>query len=144
MLVEGLYLLLKADSGVQTQLGTPGTRSDQNSGIFPVQAPEECTMPYIVYQQVGADQVISFAGVNRTQEARFRFSCYATTYLGAKNLVKALKNVMNGLLTTLPDSEATPVMGAWLETEDDGVESFTRGTIYADYVDYRIWFTDKG
>ena len=128
---------------MQAQLGTPSTRADGNSGIFPAVAPEECTMPYVVYIQNGLSQIQSMGGINRLQEARFRFSCYATTYLGAKNLANALKGALNGLLTTLSDSTATTVQGLEFVFEEDGVDPDSKGTIYACYLDCQMWFSDN-
>ena len=50
MLVDALQTYLSSDAAVSTQLGIP--RSDKTTGIFPVTAPSQVPMPYIVMSQI--------------------------------------------------------------------------------------------
>jgi hypothetical protein len=131
MLLEGIYARLAADSGV-VGLG---------AGVFPSLAPKESVLPYCVYTQVGASQVSSFAGTNRLQSARLRFSCYAKSYATAKQLAAAVKSSLQGLLATL--SEGTRVEGTWLEYEGDDSEADLQGTVFASHVDFSLNFVDN-
>src|SRR5258706_8793145 len=103
MLVEGITALLAANSGMQLQLGTPSTRSDRGTGIFPVQAPDEVPVPWVVYQQVSGNPLQeSMQGTGRLTTARLRFTCYGSTYKQAKTLAQALKSALLGCDGTLP------------------------------------------
>jgi Protein of unknown function (DUF3168) len=130
LLLQGIYAQLAADS-VIVALG---------AGVYPLLAPKESALPYIVYSQVGADIVSSFDGTNRLQSARLRCSCYGSSYSVAKQVAAAVKNSLNGLFVTL--SEGTRVEGSWLEMEDDSVESDLQGTVFASHVDFRMMFVD--
>jgi hypothetical protein len=130
VLVQGIYARLVADSAIQA-LG---------AGIYPSLAPKESSLPFVVYTQVGANNVSSFDGTNRLGEARLRFSCYAGSYGAAKNLAAAVKNNLLGLLVTL--SEGTSVQGSWLEMEADTVDSDLQGTVFGTHVDFMFMFVD--
>jgi hypothetical protein len=131
MLLEGIYQRLSTDAAIVAL----------NAGVFPGLAPKESTMPCVAYSQVGGADVSSFAGTNRLQSARLRFSCYASSYGTAKQVAAAVKSSMNGLLVTL--SEGTKVQGSWLEFEGDDSEPDLQGTIFASHVDYRLMFVDE-
>jgi hypothetical protein len=142
MIIEGLYKLLTADSGVVALLGN--ARSDQTTGLFPVIAPKEVTMPYVVYEQVGGDNSnMSMEGLNRTQTARFRFHCYAADYATARKVAQALKKALAALRTTLADPDVTPVLDILPSFEADGpVDTETRNTIYNRVIDFEVWYVD--
>jgi hypothetical protein len=130
VLVQGIYARLVADSAILAL----------DAGVYPALAPKESSLPFVVYTQVGANNVSSFDGVNRLGEARLRFSCYGWSYGAAKILAAAVKNNLLGLLVTL--SEGTEVQGSWLEMEDDTVDADLQGTVFASHVDIRFMFID--
>lgn len=142
MLTEGLATLIPGNAGVASSLGTPTTRSDETTGFFPVIAVKEPTMPYIVYYQLSRRNVTSFAGVNPLQEARFRFSCYGSTYKQAKQLAEKLKLALDGFVGVL--SEGTTVESTWPISEIDEAEPDMRGTVWSTHLDYYFWFLDTG
>jgi hypothetical protein len=139
MLPEGIHYLLSHDTTIKGIVGSP--RSDGTSGIFPVLAPREVTVPYIVFSQITAFPNITLEGNNQYQEARYRFRCYAADYKTAKRLAEALKLLLGGLLATLQDG--TEVQGIWLVLEADTVEAMLRGTIFGVHVDFMIHFVDQ-
>lgn len=66
MFEAGFAALLATNPGVMAQLGgSPWARADGQTGVFPVQVPEEATLPNIVYLVVGRRSVNSLAGTNR-------------------------------------------------------------------------------
>jgi hypothetical protein len=105
-------------------------------------------MPYVVWQQVSASQVISYQGVNRLQSATFQFACYAASFFAAHKLAQAVKSVLDGFLGSVSNGGSpvilTQIEGAWLETERDLIEEVPHGTIFSDVVDYKFWFVDIG
>src|SRR6266700_266280 len=127
MFSDGLFNCVITDTGVQTQLGT--NRGDGTAGVFPMIAPEQATLPFMVYQLVSHEQVIAFEGVNRYQRSKFRFTCYGSTYRNAHLLCDALKNLLNGLFRFF--NEGTEVQGAWQTMEMDDSEPLPHGTVFA-------------
>lgn len=142
MLVEGIFEFIAADSGVQAQLGTPSTRPDKTTGIWPVQAPDEPLVPWIVYQQISGNPLqTSMQGTGRLQTARIRFTCYGSTFKQAKSLANALKLCLLGCDGALPAGQAE-VHGSWLSLERDEAEPMLRGTIFASHLDFTFIFLD--
>lgn len=142
MLVEGINAYIAADSGVRALLGTPSTRSDKGTGIFPVQAPDEVPVPWIVYQQVSGNPLQeSFQGTGRLTTGRLRFTCYGSTYKQAKTLANALKLAMLACDGTMPAGQVE-VHGSWLSLELDEAEPLPRGTIFATHLDFQLIYVD--
>lgn len=144
MFVEGLYLLLASNAGIIAVVGAPGTRSDSRSGIFPNVAPDEPPMPYLVYVQASRATVLSYAGVNRLQQARFRFLCYASTYKVAKQLAQAVKLALDGFVGLLGDAGQTPLEQTIPSLEVDVPEPMLHGTTYGIALDYDFHYIDTG
>lgn len=142
MLVEGLQAYLAADAGLQTLLGTPTTRTDKTTGIFPMLAPSEVPMPYISMIQVSGDPLQeSMAGTGRLFTSRWRFSCYGTTYKNAKLLAEGLRNALLPMIGVLAVGSVA-IEGSWFRMEADDSEPIPHGTIYATHVDFEIIYVD--
>jgi hypothetical protein len=142
MLVEGLQEFLAADSGVSGVLGTPSTRGDSTTGIFPMMAVGTPTAPYLVYSQVsGEPQTDSFQGTNALQNARWRFSCHGSTYKQAKELAKYVSLALFSLYGSLPVGKSD-VQGSWKRSEIDTAEPVEHGTIFTTNVDFEFIFID--
>lgn len=144
MLVEGIQAALSADASVQAQLGTPAQRSDSANGLWPILAPEECAVPYVVYQQVSGDALqTSFQGTGALQTSRWRFSCYGSNYKQAKATAKVIRLALLALNGSLPGtSSKTQVEGSWLKMEADDSEPIPHGTLFATHLDFEINFLD--
>lgn len=142
MLVEAIQQYLAADSGVVASLGTPTARVDKQSGIWPVQAPDEPAVPWIVFSQVSGNPLqTSMQGTGRLQTARIRFTCYGSKYKQAKTLAKAVKAAM----LALDGAQAgtfTQICGSWLSLEMDDAEPLPRGTVFATHLDFQINYLD--
>lgn len=141
MLVESLQTFLSADAGLLALLGTPASRPDSTTGIFPISAPGNVAMPYLVMQQISGEPLQeSFQGTGRLQTARWRFSCYGTTYLKAKQLARALREA---LLALYPFSgNGVQIEGSWLKLEADDFDEIPHGTIYAAHCDFDVVYLD--
>jgi hypothetical protein len=141
MLVEGLQAVLAANTSVQAQLGTPTTRTDSTNGLFPLLAPEEVPVPYVVYQQVSGEPLqVSYAGTGALQTSRWRFSCYGSTYKQAKTTAKVLRLALISLEG--PVAGSAQIEGCWLRMEADDAEPIPHGTLYATHFDVEINFKD--
>jgi hypothetical protein len=142
MIGNGLYLVLSADPGVTAQLGT--SRADGTNGIFPGLAPDQPSVPYVVYEKVGAEAIISMQGANKTQYVRMRYKCYGAAYGDADQLMWAIKYVLNGFVGPLGDSDNTYVQSCFMLHEDDiAPEDLLHGTLYGTVIDFEIVFVDN-
>src|SRR5208337_1841632 len=142
MLIEALQALLAADSGMQTYLGTPQTRSDRTNGIFPTQAVDQCTMPYLVLRQVGGEPLQeSMQGTGCLTTERWRFTCCGTTYKGSKKFGKYVKLFMLGVY----GNQATGlcfIQGVWHKMEVDDREPLGKGTMFSVHMDFEVVYQD--
>ncbi len=142
MIVEALQSAISADESLQAQLGTPASRSDSTNGIFPILAPEEVPVPYLVYQQVSGEPLQeSYQGTGALQTSRWRFSCYGSTYKQAKTLAKVLRLFLISL--DGPQAGLTEIHGSWLKLEADDSEPLAHGTLYATHLDFEFVFLDS-
>ena len=101
-------------------------------------------MPYIVLSQVsGEPTTTSFAGTNALQTVRrWRFSCYGTTYKGAKTLAKYVKLAMLSLAGTQTGSVF--IEGSWLKMEADDAEPIQRrDALLESTADFEITLQDR-
>lgn len=136
MFVEGLFKLISSNGPIAALLGT--ARSDKTPGVFPVIAPNEATMPYIVYLQVSGQQVQSLAGANALTKASFRFQSYGANYKQAKQLTTAICGLLNGFTGTLTDGSR--VQQTIKGNEAETAEPIPHGTIYGVHVDFEFWY----
>ena len=140
MLIESLQAALAADSGMQSYLGT--SRTDGN-GIFPTQAPDQCTMPYVVIRQVGGEPLQeSLAGTGCLTTERWRFSVCATTYKGAKQFAKYLRGFLLGGFDGKQTVGNVFVQGVWNKLEVDDREALGKGTMFSTHLDFDINYQD--
>lgn len=142
MFQEGLYSYLLSQSSLTSLLGT--SRSDGFSGIFPIQAPSNCLLPYVVYQRVTGGPVYTLdGGANRFTVSRFRLSMYAASQRDAIKLATAVRGILKGFVGTFSDPDATVVQNTMLELEADDAESVPHGTIFACHQDYSFQYIDN-
>jgi hypothetical protein len=142
MLVEGLQTYLAADAAMQVQLGTPSSRKDKSTGIFPVQAPDEVPAPWVVMTQVSGNPLqTSTQGTGRLQTNRWRFTCYGSTYKQAKTLARKLFLAMKDMSGDIAGASVR-IEGCWLQLEMDEAEPLPRGTVFASHQDFVINYLD--
>lgn len=140
MFVDGISQLIAANAVIKTALGVP--RTDGTTGIYPNTAPDEVTLPYMVYMQISRQTINSFGGVNSLQYAHFRFFCYGASYRQAKVLAEDLKLLLDGFKGVLPDG--TNLQNTIPGIEVDGSEPVFHATVYETSVDYSFTFIDSG
>lgn len=147
MLIESIHYILANDPGVRAALNVPG-RTDGQDGVFLVMAPSKVNFPYVAFQQVGAEIVKSYQGMNAFQKATFQFSCYAASALTAHKTAAAVKAALNGILGDFPNGGSpvvtTRIEGAWLEAERDVIETELKATTFGVLLDYQFCFVDAG
>ena len=95
MLQEGLYSLLISTASITDLVGV--------RGVFSGKMPEAPRYPIIVIEQGAGQGIPIFEGVSALRSATMLFSCYATTKEAAGNLMKAVRDLLDGFKGVLPD-----------------------------------------
>jgi len=121
MFEAGLFSLLANDPGVMAQVGgSPFLRQDGTPLVFPVQLPEESTLPAVVYTVVTGTSVTSTQGTNRLEFKRVQLDCYGKNYGAAKILKRAAEACL--LSYRGPLSDGTYMQGGLKVSEVDAFE----------------------
>lgn len=143
MLVEALQTLLTTDAGMVTLLGTPATRPDSTNGVFPEQAIDQVSMPYIVMTEItGEPTFITMKGGGTMVTERWRLDYFGTTYLKAKEFAKAGTKFLLGVPMGKNDATQVFFHHSEYKSEVDDHEGFGRGTLYSTHVDIEFVYTD--
>jgi hypothetical protein len=143
MLIEALQNVLAADSGMQGFLGTPQTRPDSQNGIFPVQAPDQPTMPFLVLSQVSGEPMeTTFQGTGRLTKERWRFQFSGSTYKQAKKFAKYGRSFLISLIGPQVAASNCCISAAWVKMEADDAEALGKGTMYSTHVDVEFQYVD--
>jgi hypothetical protein len=143
MLVEALQALLATDTGMLTILGTPSARPDSTNGIFPTQAPDQPTMPYLVYSQVSGEPMsVTMEGTGPLTTEKWRLSCYGTTYLKAKQFAKYVRRLALSWYGVQATGDVT-VQGAFCDMEADDAEPLGKGTLFCTHLDFTFNYIDN-
>ena len=144
MLVEALQGILTTDPGMQALLGLPAARPDSTNGVFPTQAPDQPSMPYLVMSQVaGEPMFVTMQGTSAMATERWRFSCYGTTYSNAKKFAKYVRYFLIDILPGNSTAGSIAFSGAYCVMEVDEAEPIGRGTLFSTHVDFNIVYIDN-
>jgi hypothetical protein len=140
MLVEVLQIALTTEVSIATLLGTPTTRPDSTNGVFPVQAPDQPTMPYLVLaQSTGEPLTVMLAGTGPLTSEGWKISCYGSTYANGKKLAKAVRLF---LVSLTGDAGDISLSGAYCKSEIDEAESLQRGTLFGTHLSFDLTYRD--
>lgn len=85
--------LYTALTGNATVSGLVSTR------IYPVVAPQNATLPHVIYNQIARDPLVGIGGANPKSRFTFQFDCLATTYAGAHALADAVGDALEAATT---------------------------------------------
>lgn len=142
MLAEALEAYLAADAGMKAILGLSTARKDQRNGLYPVSVIGTPSLPYVVHYEVGTTPLYSFQGQNRLQSKRYRFSCYGSNALNAKQLARALWKALSNIPIGIMAVGDIEMHGSYYIAEVDGAEPEGHNTIFGVHVDFEFWFLD--
>lgn len=84
---ELLYSHLTGDSGVQALVG---------SRVYPVELPQECTLPAVRYQMISRNELHVHVPCSLLAVRRYQVDGFALSYSSAKALEAALKTALYG------------------------------------------------
>lgn len=112
---EALYEHLKTNAGVSALVG---------SRIYPIEAPQEATQPYIVYQRISGPRLRSHGGPSGLAHPRFQFTGVAATYPSLRSVMNALRAAFDGFRGVMGGGGGVDVGGCFVENEIDSEEGF--------------------
>lgn len=142
MLIEALQNVLTTDAGMLKYLGTASKRPDSFNGVFPTQAPDQPTVPYIVLSQMTGDPLsVTMTGTGALTEERWRISCYGSTYRNAKIFAKYVRVFLLSFFGPQTVGSCT-VQGSYCVMEADDAEPFGKGTLYSTHLDFDFVYVD--
>jgi len=107
--------------------------------VYPVSAPQNATLPYIVYQIVGSETLYHADNEAGLQATRMQIDCYAETYDAAYDLADKVRLALSGytgLISTIL------IRGIFLESQQDLSEpTVERGEkpLMRISADYEVW-----
>jgi hypothetical protein len=136
MLQEGLYSLLVGSTPLQAILGTPATRADGSTGVFPVTLPQGAPLPAIVYLVLAGHEIDSMDGRGELRVARVQISPYAEIYGDAATCREVAKDLLLGFQGILEDG--TQIDRVALLLANDAFEPVPK--IYHTPFDVEIWY----
>jgi len=116
-----LYSLLSADEGV---LALVSTR------IYPLTAPQEAEMPFVVYTRVSSNRLYSLTGYSNLEYPRMQVDCYGVTYSEMKLLSEAVIAALRSSTTFGTE-------------QDDPQEMFEEDGTFRVSIDFAIWNQDE-
>lgn len=101
---EALFTRLSTFAGITALLSTR---------IFPLRAPDQLVVPFIVYQKITGNREQSHTGSSNLANPRFQVSCWGSTYASAKAVSRqvvlaldAFKGVVSGVDIQFSDIES--------------------------------------
>ncbi len=119
--------MLLADTGLAAQVGTR---------IHWQIAAQNTAKPYVVLTRISSSDAITYRDVAVITESRVQVDCYALTYLGAKQVARAVKAALNGKGGGL----AATIDRVFYDTERDLFEeAATPDKLHRVSADYRVW-----
>jgi hypothetical protein len=141
MLIEALQSVLTSEPSITALLSTPSLRPDSTNGVFPTQAPDQPSMPYIVLSQASGEPLsVTMDGTGPLTTEKWRISCYSTTYKNAKVLAKTVRVFLLSLLGE--QTGDVLVQGAFCDMEADDAEPLGKGTMFLTVLDFTFNYID--
>ena len=97
--------------------------------MYPDIGPQDATLPYITYQQVGGDPANFLQGVPNKRNGRFQVNAWARTRAESASLIRAAEDLMRTAATL----NATTLGGAIAVFEPDT-------KLFGASQDFSVWF----
>ena len=88
----GVVALLKADETVAALVA---------ARIYPIYIPETGSLPCVVYQVTGKEDIYSSGGMSTLVNSKMQLTCFASTYLGVVALCDAVRDAMGAYSGTV-------------------------------------------
>lgn len=134
MIEKGVYSVLSSDSDIT---GLVSTR------IYPIMAPQDATIPYLVYRRAFTDHVQTKTRTNDTLlRATVSVTGVAATYLAAKSLIDTVRQTLHGYAGT---AGGVVIQGIISDGEYDSSEIPSDASDVPRYqvtYDFGVWATE--
>ena len=105
--------------------------------IYFVKSPQDVTAPYVVVSKISSVRQHDHDGAAGLAQARFQFSCFATTYTVVKTMAAAIQSALQGYSGTMGGAGGVTVNGAFYEDETDFWEEESK--LYHLALDFLLW-----
>lgn len=102
--------------------GNAGVKALVSTRVYPLRAPQDATLPYLIYQKISNARDYSHDGATLLVHPRFQFKAVSTTFDGSRALFHAVRAVLSGYSGTMGGVGGVSVNGGFLENEYDQVE----------------------
>jgi hypothetical protein len=135
---EGLHQFLSTSPTVTAIVGTPATRQDRLTGIFPVLMPEATPLPAVVFHVIAGEEILALDGASGLRRYRIQFNSWACCAEPAAQLAESLWKLFSGMHSTLPDG--TEIDDAICGPMQDGFD--VGALIYRSFFDTEFWFRE--
>lgn len=123
MIDTAIYTVLSGDSGVSNLVGTR---------IYPLYAPQEPTLPYLVFRRVSiVNRDLTQSGVSGLARSRFQIDSYADDPLEAKQLAAAVRSALHGYSGTVGSEE---ILKSESVNEIDGFDLDLGAVVSLDFI----------
>jgi hypothetical protein len=140
MLQEGINALLASDPGIQALVGTPLSRPDGTTGVFPVTLPQGAPLPAIAYLRIAGHEIDTLDGRGELRVSRIQISCFGQTYADVAKTAEAAKDALVGFHGIL--EEGTEVDYVTMVLENDAYEPVPK--IFHSPFDVEVWYRNAG
>jgi len=105
--------------------------------IYPVKAPQDVELPYLIFFKVATSRDHSHSGSSHLASAWVQFSSFAQTYEEGKQIVGEIKTLLDSFRGTITNIS---INGCFLQEEVDFLEEDTG--LYHIACDYRIVYNE--
>ena len=124
---QALYTKLTATSAITDLTSTR---------IYPLELPQDCTKPALVYQRIETDAISAFGQDLSTVRVRVQITCWSTTFNEVMALAVAVKNALTRWSGTYDN---IVIQDTFLDSEYEDNDWVTnQNGIIQEYI---VWFT---
>jgi len=90
--------------------------------IYPLVLPQSPTLPAVVYQRISGPRVHAIGSGSFLASPRIQWSCWATTYAGAKVVADELRAALDGVLGSMNDYDDPDAQ--WMAQEVNDLDDY--------------------
>jgi len=101
-------------------IATDGVTALVGQRIYPGKAPQDATIPYLVYQRISTTRFSTFSGASLIPESRMQIDIIASSQANAESIASAVRTSLDGYTGT---SAGVVVLSSTVEDEADGNET---------------------
>ena len=130
-------------AAIYTRLtGHAGTTALVSTRVYPNTAPQDATLPYVVYEQESARRLETFGGSSGNARAVVEIAAWDETYDGARALGEQIRLALEGFSGTVAS-----VVIDYVTLDGDRDEYFAPGSgeevgLHSVDQDYGFWFQE--